>query len=106
VDFYRRYRAILDSDVIHVRRADGRDVDALLHVNPRLKTKGLAVVYNPLPRPVKRTLALPLYYTGLTETAQIRREDGPPVPYRLDRRFLIELPVDLPAGGVTWFVIE
>jgi len=26
--------------------------------------------------------------------------------HRLDRRFLTDLPVDLPAGGVTWFLIE
>ena len=106
VDFYKRHRAILDSDIIHVRRADGRDVDCPLHVNSRLKTRGLAMVYNPLDQPVKRTLVLPLYYTGLTETAQIRREEGQPSSHKLDRRFRVELPIELPAGGVTWLVIE
>ena len=106
VDTYKKHRAILDSDIIHVRRADGRDIDCLLHVNPRLKTKGLAMVYNPLNRPVKRTLVLPLYYTSLSETALIRREEEQPVPYKLDRRCRAEVPVELPAGGVTWFAIE
>jgi len=106
VDTYKKYRAILDSDIIHVRRADGRDIDCLLHVNPRLKTKGLAMVYNPLNRPVKRTLVLPLYYTGLSETALIRREEEQPAAYKLDRRCRAEVPVELPAGGVTWFAIE
>ena len=104
--FYKCHRAILDSDIIHVRRADGRDIDGLLHVNPRLKTKGLAMVYNPLDHPVKRTLLLPLYYTGLTDTAAIRREEGPPVEYKIDHRFRVELPIELPAGGVTWFLVE
>ena len=40
VDFYKRYRAILDSDIVHVRRPDGRDLDMILHVNPRLPEKG------------------------------------------------------------------
>ena len=54
VDFYRRYRAILDSDIVHVRRPDGRDLDIILHVNPRLPEKGLAVVYNPLDQEVPK----------------------------------------------------
>src|SRR5579884_498568 len=32
VDFYKRYRAILDSDIVHVRRPDGRGIDCILHV--------------------------------------------------------------------------
>ena len=47
VKFYKKYRAILDSDVIHVRRPDGQDYDGLLHVNPALEEKGLLMVYNP-----------------------------------------------------------
>ena len=37
VDFYKAHRAILDSDLIHLRRADGRDWDGWLHVNPRFE---------------------------------------------------------------------
>ncbi len=37
VDFYKEHRAILDSDIIHVRRPDGRDIDCILHVNPQLQ---------------------------------------------------------------------
>jgi hypothetical protein len=106
VDFYKRHRAILDSDIIHVRRADGRDIDCILHVNPRLKEKGLAMVYNPLERPVKRVLKLPLYYTGLTDTATVRREGGEAVKYTLDRDYSVEVPIEAPAAGVTWIVVE
>lgn len=106
VDFYKKYRAILDSDIIHVRRPDGRDIDCILHVNPRLKQKGLAMVYNPLDRTVKRTLKLNLYYTGLTETAAVREQEGPTRQVRLDRKWNIRLPVEIGPRGVTWFVIE
>jgi hypothetical protein len=105
-DFYRQHRAILDSDLVHVRRADGRDIDCLLHVNPRLKEKGLAMVYNPLDRPVKQTLRLPLYYTGLTETAVVRRADGEAASYKLDREYYIDVPLEMPPASATWFVIE
>jgi hypothetical protein len=106
VDFYKRYRPILDSDIIHIRRPDGRDIDGILHVNPQLKTKGLAMICNPLDQPVRREVKLPLYYTGLTTTAEIRVQDGEPQQYKLDRGYNVTVPVTIPARGCTWLVIE
>jgi hypothetical protein len=106
VSFYKSHRAILESDIIHVRRADGRDIDAILHVNPQLPEKGFAMVYNPLDLPVARTLTLPLYYTGLTQTARIREQEGEAREYRLNNRAETEVTLSLPARGLTWLVIE
>jgi hypothetical protein len=52
VSWYKAHRDILESDLIHGRRADARDVDWMLHVNPTLKERGLLVVFNPLGEPV------------------------------------------------------
>jgi len=106
VDFYKLHRGILDSDIIHVRRPDGRDLDVMLHVNPRLPEKGFAVVYNPLDREVRKSITLPLYYTGLTEAASIRERDGRPQRYVLDRAYRVEVPVKVQARGLTWLVIQ
>jgi hypothetical protein len=106
VDFYRRYRAILDSDIIHVRRPDGRDLDCILHVNPSLKIKGLAMIHNPLDHTAKRELKLPLYYTGLTGTARIREQEGNPKAYQLDRDYRVTVTVTLPARSHQWLTIE
>ena len=106
VDFYKRYRAILDSDIVHVRRPDGRDLDIILHVNPHLPEKGLAVVYNPLDQDERKVITLPLYYTGLTNTALIREQDGKPQRYTLDRAYRVQVPVTVPAHGLTWLVIQ
>ena len=106
VDFYKVHRAILDSDIVHVRRPDGRDIDAILHVNPQLPEKGLAMIYNPLDRALKRTVTLPLYYTGLTETARVRLGDAPAKPYRLDRAYNIAVPVEIPARGMVYLMIQ
>lgn len=106
VDFYKKYRPILDSDLIHVRRPDGRDIDCVLHVNPQLKTRALAMIYNPLDQPVQREVKLPLYYTGLTATAQIREQEGPPKRYQLDRQYNITVPVTIPARSRTWLLVE
>jgi len=106
VNFYKKYRGILDSDILHVRRPDARDIDCMMHVNPRLNQKGLVMVFNPLDSPVKRTLKLPLYYTGLSDTAMIRREEGRSVSYKLDRQYRVELHIEMAPRSVTWFVIE
>jgi hypothetical protein len=106
VDFYKARRAILDSDVIHVRRPDGRDIDAIMHVNPRLKEKALLMVYNPLDREVDKTLDVSLYYAGLTETAEIREKDGPSRQYKLDRKYRVSIPIKLAPRDRTWFVVE
>ena len=71
VAFYKPHREVLDGDIIHLRRANGLDWDAILHVNPLGREKGLLMVYNPLDQPVIRMLTIPLYYTGLTRTAKV-----------------------------------
>jgi hypothetical protein len=49
---------------------------------------------------------LPLYYTGLTDTAEVRREDGPPVRYPLDRKHQISVPLELAPRSSTWLLID
>jgi hypothetical protein len=106
VDFYKKYREILDSDIIHLRRPDGAEIDGILHVNPKTKPRGLAVFYNPADRIIEQTLELPLYYTGLTEVALVREQGGLALSYPLDRDYEISLPVRIVAHSLTWFVIE
>jgi hypothetical protein len=106
VDWYKKYRAILNSDVIHLRRPDGRDLDAVLHVNAGLKEKGLALVFNPTDRTVEKIFSLPLYYTGLTNEAKIREQEGETKTYRLDRKYEVQLSVKVGPNSFTWFVIE
>jgi hypothetical protein len=106
VDFYKKHRTILDSDIIHLRRPDGRDVDGILHVDPAGELRGLAVFHNPTGRVIEKTVEVPLYYTGLERLANVREQDGPAVSYRIDRNYKIYLPVKIPSRGRTWFVIE
>jgi hypothetical protein len=106
VGWYKDYRDILESDLIHGRRADGRDLDWMLHVNPGLEQKGMLVVYNPLDEGRTRALEVDLYYTGLVDTARLRHEGGDPIEVALRRDSSLELEVSVPAGGMTWYVIE
>ena len=106
VDFYKTHRGILDSDIVHIRRPDGRHVDGMLHVNPKLKEKGLAVFFNPKDEDVDTTMKVPLYYTGLTHTAQVSQEGASPTRIQIDREYNIALNVKIKAAGMTWFVIQ
>lgn len=106
VDFYKKHRKILDSDIIHIRRPDGQDYDAILHVNPNGKEKGLLMVYNPLNKPITREIKLNLYYTGLTEIADVNEMNRFSKKYELDRDFNINLNFKIPAKSQKWFVVQ
>jgi hypothetical protein len=106
VAFYKAHRAILNSDIIHLRRADGRDWDGWLHVNPRLSECGLAVFYNPLSQPIERRVRVPLYYTGLTNRAIVHWQDGNSEEVSLARDYSAEVNVKIPARGRTWMTLR
>lgn len=106
VAWFHRYRDILESDLIHGRRADGRDLDWMLHVNPHLKERGMLVVFNPLDQEVRKTLRVPLYYSGLRGMALIAHEEAPVTRTALNETCDAMLDVVVPARGFTWYVIR
>ncbi|MES2645871.1 MAG: alpha-galactosidase [Bacteroidota bacterium] len=106
INWYKKYRPILNAPIIHLRRPDGRDWDGILHVSPGLKTKGLMMLYNPLKEKITRTIRVPLYYTGLTQKAIVREKEGVIFEKTLDRNHEIELTFSIEAGKYTWFVID
>ena len=106
VNFYKKHRAILDSDLIHVRRADGKDYDAILHVNPNLEEKGLLMVYNPLDEPIKKEIKANLYYTGIQHKALFIEQEEKLKEYRLDEQGNAWIKISVPANSRTWYVIK
>lgn len=106
VSWFKKYRKILESDVIHVRRADGQNLDCILHVNPTLKEKGLAMVWNPTDREMTQEIRLPLYYTGLKDTARISLEDGKAQEMKLERDYSITIKAKVPARSCLWYLLR
>jgi hypothetical protein len=103
---YKQYRDILNADIIHLRRPDGRDWDGILHVDPKLEIKGYAMLYNPTGEDLKRTIRLPLYYTGLTETAHIQIGEEQAKELVLERDYSVEIQVSIPAHGYLPVIIK
>jgi hypothetical protein len=106
ITWYKKYRSILNADIIHLRRPDGRDWDGILHVDPRGGQKGLAMIYNPTNQEMERTIRLPLYYTGLKNKVRIREKEGKSKTYKMDATSTTFYKVNIPAKSYTWFVIE
>lgn len=106
IDWYKKYRSILNSDMIQLRRADGRDWDGLIHVNPGLKEKGLLMLYNPLKEKITRTIKVPLYYTGLTDKATFKEKGQNARVLHLSRQYEAELTFTIEPEDYTWFLVE
>lgn len=104
VDFYMAHRKVLDSDIVHLRRADGRDWDGWLHVDPSGRERGLAMLYNPTNQPIERELVLPIYYTGLERKARVEDRDGNERDLAVDGQGNVRVPVSIPANGHTWLI--
>jgi len=106
ITHYKKYREILNADIIHLRRPDGRDWDGILHVDPQLEIKGYAILYNPTGKEIKRNISLPLYYSGLSENANISIGDGPFTEYSISRDYSVEVDVNIPAHGSLPIIIK
>ena len=106
VGIYKKYRDIIISDIVHIRRPDGQALDSFMHANAFLPVnKGFALVFNPTLQPLTQNLTFPLYYTGLESTAVFSWEGGAGVAMQVARDYTVTMSVSVPAQGVTWCVI-
>lgn len=106
VNWFKAHREILESDIVHLRRADGQRLDYVLHVNPQLKTKALLAIYNPLTKSITETLEVPLYYSGLRKAANVMTDGVTKSKVSLDSNQKTSLKVTVPAEGFTWITFE
>ncbi len=111
VTFYKKHRRILDGDIIHVRRPDGRDYDAILHVDPMGIEKGLLMVYNPLNVPITQKINIPVYYTGLKGKINVQEQDDHlklsmvPVISK-GGQDIISITINVPANGTNFYILK
>ena len=66
----------------------------------------LMAIFNPKDTDVTEKITLPLYYTGLIDTASIRQEEGKASNYKISREYKVELDVPVKANSYTWLVVE
>ena len=87
---------------VHIRRADMQGWDGWLHVNPFAlgagnasnadhAEVGVAMLFNPTGSTLQVTVAVPVYYTGLTTSALVSVDDGAAKPMAVERDFSVRL---------------
>jgi len=107
VGFYKKYRDILISDIVHIRRPDMQGIDSIMHVNPFINDKGLVMVFNPTSYSIQQSFKIPLYYTGISTIAQIKeKEHGVWKRYKLKRDYTVFVDLDMKPQSITWFLIK
>ena len=106
IAWYKKYRNILNSSIVHLRRADGRDWDGFMHVNPSLNEKGFLMVFNPTDQPIKKIISIPLYYTGLKNTVSICEKDLLKQVKIIEASNQIKFEITVPANSYNWYVLK
>jgi hypothetical protein len=71
-------------------------------VNPKGKEKGALMVFNPTEVDISRTLHVPMYYSGLTDQVVIKTSEGQNLAGKLDRKYDLEIQVNITAGD--WMI--
>jgi hypothetical protein len=106
VAWFKEHRRILESDLVALRRADGRDWDGWLHVDPdpQAAERALAALYNPLAEALSRTVRLPLGLAGLQGRARISIAGAQERVVELDSHGELALELEFPARGFVWIV--
>ena len=64
------------------------------------------MLFNPLSVPIKRSIEIPVYYTGRQKEISIREKEGPARTSPVKRDHTITLEVNLPAKGYSWWIFE
>ncbi len=106
VKHYKKYREILNADIIHLKRPNGRSWDGFIHVDPNIKNKGFVMLFNPTKETIEDHIKIPLYHTGLTDDAKISEKDLTTKSYNLNRNFEVDMKIIIPAKSYTWFVVR
>ncbi len=106
VNWFKKHREVLEGDIIHLRRADGRDIDYWLSVNPQGEEKGMLMVYNPTNTKITKTIKVPLYYTGLSDSVAVQIEEKGVESYSLERDYSILLEITIQPNSYTWAVFK
>jgi hypothetical protein len=105
VSWFKKYRAILESDVVHLRRADGRRLDYVLHANPHTSPRAMLMVYNPTDRDLTETIQVPLYYTGIAGPAKVQERENRSVVLS-QKNGSASIAATVASHGWTYFVIH
>lgn len=97
VSWYKANRELLEADVIHLRRPDGRGLDYILHVLPGADPEAMLVVYNPTGQAITESIPLTMRAYGFSGQVYRAHAGGGAVPMEGD-----QVEVTVAARSWTW----
>jgi hypothetical protein len=110
---FDKYRALLNGDVVHVRKPDGRGWDAMMHVLPSAaagEPRAFAIFFNPLAtRAASVNTSLCVYYANFPSgpaPVRVEWDDGEVEQATQDAAFSVRLSRSVPAHGYAWAVLS
>ncbi|MFM7321342.1 MAG: alpha-galactosidase, partial [Armatimonadota bacterium] len=96
VRWFKQHRRILESDVVHVRRADARDIDGIVHLDQNGSPRAMAVFFNPTASELRRTVHLPVGRAGIVGKARVSVAGGPSQTVAVGAEGTVTLTVRVP----------
>jgi len=108
VNWFKKHRRILESDLIHGHRADGRNLDWMLHVDPSKGAEEHAFlsVYNPTDQDMSQEILVPLYYSGLRGSVHYAINGNAPTQVTLDSDARAKIKLTVPAQGYAYAIFK
>ena len=111
VAWFKSHRRLLESDIIHGRRPDGRDIDWFVHVDPdptqgSEAARAMLVVHNPTAAPIERDLPINLWYAGLRTSSRIAGSDGSEATCAIDAAGRAVVRIRVPARDMAWYTFR
>lgn len=76
VNWYKKYRELLESDTVHFRRPDGRRLDYVVKINPRTSPQMMVAVFNPTQMEMVETITLPVGAAHFRGRVEVQRAQG------------------------------
>lgn len=107
----QQYRSILASDIIHIRKPDGRSWDAMMHVDPTSKDgdpKGFALFFNPTNSTIAVNFGLSVYYCGFEPGTSVNMlwMNGTSANIQQEAFFTLPVASVLKPRGYDWVVLS
>ncbi|KAK8814405.1 hypothetical protein WA158_008267 [Blastocystis sp. Blastoise] len=107
VNFYKQYRELLNGDIIHIKRATNTDIDMFMHVDPFIEPhQGLLMIFNPLTTNIKKTINIPVYYTGIENKLALSHEGRDEVVITINRDYSIDIDISMEPKSVTYYILS
>lgn len=97
---YKKYRRLLEGDITHLRRPDGRNIDAILHTDDDHTGRMMLVAFNPVSKKQATTISLPSTLSPYKPIRVIDTDSGATSTLRPETSGRFEITIGVDGGAM------